>query len=260
MLEVNNIDTFYGKVQALWSVSLRIDEKEIVALVGANGAGKTTLLNTISGVIHPTSGSATFLGKRIDRLTSPAIVKIGISHVPEGGKPFPDMSVRENLEMGAYPYHAGKGRRKRLKQVYQIFPTTQRERKTISQDLERWREANVSHGAGLMSRPRLCALDEPSYGLAPLLVKEIFSVIKSLRDQGMTVLLVEQNVQQTLEIADRAYVIRKWPDRLGRKEWRFTEQVILSGKPIWDCDFLVLAKESQVNSSWRHRKWAVRRG
>jgi branched-chain amino acid transport system ATP-binding protein len=207
MLEVNNIDTFYGKVQALWGVSLRIDEKEIVALVGANGAGKTTLLNTISGVLHPASGSATFLGKKIDRLTSPAIVKLGISHVPEGGKPFPDMSVRENLEMGAYPYHAWKRKQETLKQVYQVFPRLKEREGQLARTLSGGERQMLAMGRGLMSRPRLCALDEPSYGLAPLLVKELFNIIKALRDQGMTLLVVEQNVQQTLEIADRAYVL-----------------------------------------------------
>jgi branched-chain amino acid transport system ATP-binding protein len=207
MLEVNEIDTYYGKVQALWGVSLSIDEKEVVALVGANGAGKTTLLNTISGVLHPASGSATFLGERIDALTSPAIVRLGISHVPEGGKPFPDMSVRENLEMGAYPYHAWKQKQETLKQVYQIFPRLKEREAQLARTLSGGERQMLAMGRGLMSRPRLFALDEPSYGLAPLLVKELFNVIKLLREQGMTLLVVEQNVQQTLEIADRAYVL-----------------------------------------------------
>ncbi len=207
MLQVSEIATFYGRVQALWGVSLRIYEKEIVALVGANGAGKTTLLNTISGVLHPASGSATFLGEKIDRLTSPAIVKLGISHVPEGGKPFPDMSVRENLEMGAYPYHAWKQKQETLKQVYQVFPRLKEREKQLARTLSGGERQMLAMGRGLMSKPRLCALDEPSYGLAPLLVKELFNVIKALRDQGMTLLVVEQNVQQTLEIANRAYVL-----------------------------------------------------
>jgi branched-chain amino acid transport system ATP-binding protein len=207
MLEVNEIDTYYGKVQALWGVSLRIDEKEIVALVGANGAGKTTVLNTISGVLHPASGSTTFLGEKIDALTSPAIVRLGISHVPEGGKPFPDMSVRENLEMGAYPYHAWKQKQETFKQVYQIFPRLRERERQLARTLSGGERQMLAMGRGLMSRPRLFALDEPSYGLAPLLVKELFNVIKLLREQGMTLLVVEQNVQQTLEIADRAYVL-----------------------------------------------------
>lgn len=176
-------------------------------MVGANGAGKTTLLNTISGVLHPASGSATLLGERIERLTSPAIVKLGISHVPEGGKPFPDMSVRENPEMGAYPYHAWRQKQETLKQVYQIFPRLREREKQLARTLSGGERQMLAIGRGLMSRPRLCALDEPSYGLAPLLVKELFSVIKVLREPGMTLLVVEQNVQQTLEIADRAYVL-----------------------------------------------------
>jgi len=207
MLEVNSVNTFYGKIRALWEVSLRVDEREIVALVGANGAGKTTMLNTISGVIHPTSGSMQFCGQKIDQMLPYQIVKIGISHIPEGGKPFPDMSVRENLEMGAYSDATWRKREETIEQVYKIFPILKERAGQLARTLSGGERQMLSIGRGLMSRPRLCALDEPSYGLAPLLVKEIFNVIKALRDQGMTLLLVEQNVQQTLEIADRAYVL-----------------------------------------------------
>jgi branched-chain amino acid transport system ATP-binding protein len=207
MLEVSNINTFYRKVQALWGVSIRIDEGEIVALIGANGAGKTTLLNTISGVLRPASGNATFLGKRIDGLISPAIVELGISHVPEGGRPFPDMSVRENLEMGAYPYHAWKQKQETLQQVYEIFPRLREREGQLARTLSGGEKQMLAMGRGLMSKPRLCMFDEPSYGLAPILLLELFRVIKSLREQGLTVLLIEQNVRHALEIADRAYVI-----------------------------------------------------
>jgi len=207
MLKVNAINTFYGKIRALWDVSLRVDEKEIVALVGANGAGKTTMLNTISGVIHPTSGSIQFYGLKIDRMLPYQIVKTGISQIPEGGKPFPDMTVYENLEMGAYCDETWKKKEETLEQVYKIFPILKEREGQLARTLSGGERQMLAMGRGLMSRPKLCMLDEPSYGLAPLLVKEFFSVIKTLRDQGMTLLLVEQNVQQTLEIADRSYVL-----------------------------------------------------
>jgi branched-chain amino acid transport system ATP-binding protein len=207
MLEVSNIDAFYGKVQALWGVSLRIDEEEIVALIGANGAGKTTLLNTLSGALRPASGNATFLGKKIDGLPSHAIVELGISHVPEGGKLFPDMSVRENLEMGAYPHHAWKQKEETFKQVYQVFPRLREREGQLARTLSGGEKQMLAMGRGLMSKPRLCLFDEPSYGLAPILLLEVFRVIESLREQGLTVLLIEQNVHHALEIADRAYVL-----------------------------------------------------
>jgi len=167
MLEVNNINTFYGKAQALWDVSLRIDEAEIVALIGANGAGKTTLLNTISGLLRPASGSVEFLGKRIDGLTPHAIVELGISHVPEGKKLFTDMTVRENLEMGAYPYHAWKLKEETFKQVYQVFPALKEREGQLARTLSGGEQQMLAMGRGLMSRPKLCMFDEPSYGLAP---------------------------------------------------------------------------------------------
>ena len=207
MLELKAVNTYYGKIRVLWDVSLRVDEKEIVALVGANGAGKTTMLNTISGMIHPASGSVQFCGQRIDRLLSYQIVKIGISHIPEGGKPFPDMTVHENLEMGAYHDATWRKREETFEQVYKIFPILKEREGQLARTLSGGERQMLAVGRGLMSRPKLCALDEPSYGLSPILVKEIFSVIKVLRDQGMTLLLVEQNVQQTLEIADRSYVL-----------------------------------------------------
>ncbi len=207
MLEVSNIDTFYGKVQALWGVSLRIDEEEIVALVGANGAGKTTLLNTISGLLRPASGSVEFLGNRIDGLAPHTIVELGVSHVREGRKLFADMTVSENLEMGAYTSEAWKQKEETLEQVYQVFPALKERERQLARTLSGGEQQMVAMGRGLMSRPRLCMFDEPSSGLAPRLVLEVFRVIKSLREQGITILLIEQNVRHTLEIADRAYVL-----------------------------------------------------
>src|SRR4030043_1595420 len=207
MLEVSDIDTFYGKVQALWGVSLRVDEGEIVTLVGANGAGKTTLLNTLSGSLRPASGHATFLDKKIDGLPPHVIAELGISHLPEGCTLFPDMSVHENLEMGAYPYHAWKRKKDTFKQVYQIFPTLKEREGQLARTLSGGEQQMLAMGRGLMSRPKLCMFDEPSYGLAPRLMVEVFEVIKSLRKHGITILLIEQNVKNTLEIADRAYVL-----------------------------------------------------
>jgi branched-chain amino acid transport system ATP-binding protein len=207
MLEVSKIDTFYGKAQALWDVSLKIDKGEIVALIGANGAGKTTLLNTISGLITPASGSVKFLGQRIDGLQPHLIVGLGLSHVPEGRRLFTEMTVRENLEMGAYPFHAWKRKAEAFKQVYQIFPRLKEREGQQATTLSGGEQQMVAMGRGLMSLPKLCMFDEPSYGLAPRLLTEVFEVIQSLRKHGITILLIEQNVKNTLEIADRAYVL-----------------------------------------------------
>jgi len=207
MLEVSNLDTFYGRIQALWDVSLAIGEAEIVALVGANGAGKTTLLNTLSGLLHPASGRIEFCGKRIDGLRPYVIVELGISHIPEGRRLFPDMSVRENLEMGAYLQRVWKEKEGTLEQVYQLFPKLKERQGQLARTLSGGEQQMVAMGRGLMSKPRLCIIDEPSSGLAPIVVDEIFRIIKGLRDRGMAIFLIEQNVQQTLDIADRAYVL-----------------------------------------------------
>lgn len=207
MLEVCDVATLYGKVQALWDVCLEVNEGEVVALVGSNGAGKTTLLKTITGLLPPASGSVVFLGQRIDGLPSHLITELGVSHVPEGGKVFPDMTVRENLEMGAYPLHAWKQREETFEQIYEIFPLLKEREKQLARTLSGGERQMLAMGRGLMSKPKLCLFDEPSYGLAPLLVTEIFRVIRDLPDRGITVLLIEQNVRQSLEIADRAYVL-----------------------------------------------------
>ena len=207
MLAVSNLDVFYGKAQALRGVSLRVNEGEIVALVGANGAGKTTLLNTISGLLRPASGSVEFLGERIDRLEPHKIMKLGICQIPEGRKLFSDMTVGENLEMGAYSSEAWKRRKETLEQVYKIFPVLEERRGQSAKKLSGGERQMVAIGRGLMSTPRLCMFDEPSYGLAPKLFSEVLEAIKHLREQGITIFLVEQNVRNTLETADRAYVM-----------------------------------------------------
>jgi branched-chain amino acid transport system ATP-binding protein len=207
VLEVNNLNVFYGQIQALWDVSFKVNESEIVALIGANGAGKTTLLNTISGVIRPNSGSISFLGKRIDSLPPHVIVELGISHIPEGRKLFSEMSVRENLEMGAYGKQAWQTRHQTMEEVFQTFPRLKERAGQLARTLSGGEQQMVAMGRGLMSRPKLCIIDEPSNGLAPLLVQEVFQIIKSLREKGITILLIEQNVRQTLENSDRAYVL-----------------------------------------------------
>jgi branched-chain amino acid transport system ATP-binding protein len=207
MLEVNGLNTFYGQIQVLWDICLKVEEGEILALVGANGAGKTTLLNTISGVLRPTSGSINFLGQRIDGLSPHTIVELGISHIPEGRKLFTDMSVQENLEMGAYTSRSWKVRHETMETVYQLFPILKERAAQLARTLSGGEQQMLAMGRGLMSRPKLCIIDEPSNGLAPRLVSEVFQIIKSLRQQGITILLVEQNVRQTLEVADRAVVM-----------------------------------------------------
>ena len=207
MLEVDKVSAYYGKIRVLWDVSIKVDKGEIVALIGANAAGKTTILDTISGFVRPASGSVTFLGQRIDGIPPHEVVKLGFCHVPEGGKAFPDMTVRENLDMGAYSDEAWQKKKETLQQVLTMFPLLEQRAKQLARTLSGGERQMLAIGRGLMSRPKLCALDEPSYGLSPLMVKEIFDAVRMLRDQGMTILLIEQDVQQSLEIADRGYVL-----------------------------------------------------
>ncbi len=207
MLKISNINTFYNEIQALWDISLTIEKGEIFALIGSNGAGKSTLLKTLSGWLHPVSGNIEFLSKRIDRLNPPAIVEMGISYIPEGGRLFPDMTVCENLDMGAYNIKAWRQKKETLLNIFEIFPVLKERQGQLARTLSGGEKQMLAIGRGLMSKPVLCMLDEPSYGLSPKFVKEVFKVIKSLSGQGITILLVEQNVRLALEIADRACVI-----------------------------------------------------
>jgi branched-chain amino acid transport system ATP-binding protein len=207
LLEVNNVSAGYGQIQVLWDVCLKIFEGEIVALVGANGAGKSTLLQTICGLKKPTSGEIFFRGERIDGKPANKIVEMGISHIPEGRRLFTEMSIQENLEMGAYAKRAWKNKKETLQNVYQLFPRLKERSKQLSRTLSGGEQQMLAMGRGLMSLPELCIIDEPSNGLAPKLVAEVFQIIKSLRESGKTILIIEQNVRQTLEIADRACVL-----------------------------------------------------
>jgi branched-chain amino acid transport system ATP-binding protein len=207
MLETDKINTFYGKAQALYDLSLHVEQSEIVALVGSNGAGKTTLLKTLSGILRPASGQVTFLGTRIDGRPPHAVVEAGIAHVPQGRKLFSDMSVRENLEMGAYAQRAWKQKEEGLEEIYGLLPLLKARQGQLAGTLSGGEQQMVALGRGLMSRPRLCMIDEPSSGLAPVMVDEIFRIIEGLRTRDIAIFLVEQNVRHTLEVSDRAYVI-----------------------------------------------------
>jgi branched-chain amino acid transport system ATP-binding protein len=207
MLVIKNVNTFYGKIQVLWDVSFEVKKGEIVAFVGANGAGKTTLLNTISGIVRSSSGTVEFEGRMMDRESATSIVEQGISQVPQEGRLFPDMSVLENLEMGAYQRNAWIHRKDTIEKVHEIFPRLKERGDQIVKTLSGGEKQMVAIGRGLMARPKLLMFDEPSYGLAPRAVLEIFDVIRQLPAQGITVLLIEQNVKQALEMADRACVL-----------------------------------------------------
>jgi branched-chain amino acid transport system ATP-binding protein len=207
MLEVEKINTGYGNIQVLWDVSLNVEKGKIIALLGANGAGKTTLLNTITGMHKLTSGTVTFDGARIDDLGSDKILERGISYLPEGGRLFPEMTIKENLEMGAYPRSLWKGRKKDLERVYKMFPILEERKKQLARTMSGGERQMLAMGRCLMSNPQMCFFDELSYGLSPLMAQEVFRIVKTLREDGLTVLLVEQNVHQTLEVADYAYVL-----------------------------------------------------
>jgi branched-chain amino acid transport system ATP-binding protein len=207
MLNVSGIDVYYGNIQALKGVSLEINEGEIVTLIGANGAGKSTLLKTLSGLLKPKSGSIEYLGNSISGKAPQSIVKVGISHVPEGRRVFANMSVEENLELGAYLRKDSAGIRKDIQSVYELFPRLQERRKQLSGTLSGGEQQMLAMGRAIMAKPKLLLLDEPSMGLAPLMVKTIFQIIEKINQDGTTILLVEQNANMALSVADRAYVI-----------------------------------------------------
>ena len=207
MLEVNDIDVYHGDLQALWSVSLGVGERELVSLIGANGAGKTTIVESISGLLTPASGTMGFNGVRIDRESSQRIVQLGVCLVPEDRGIFPGMSVLENLELGAFTSASRKLRNETLKSVYELFPILKARNKQAAGTLSGGEQQMLAMGRGLMARPKLLMLDEPSLGLAPKIVNSIFAVIRQINESGVSILLVEQNVRVALELAKRAYIV-----------------------------------------------------
>ena len=207
MLKIDNIHVYYGAIHALKGVSLEVHKGEIVTLIGANGAGKSTTLRTVSGLLAPKSGGISFLGENIAGMPAHEIVKHGISQVPEGRRIFAEMSVQENLEMGAFTRKDKAGVEKDFEIVYNRFPRLKERRKQQAGTLSGGEQQMLAMGRALMSRPRLLLLDEPSMGLAPLLIKEIFSIIVDINKAGTTILLVEQNANMALSIANRAYVL-----------------------------------------------------
>ncbi|HMH77097.1 MAG TPA: ABC transporter ATP-binding protein [Candidatus Udaeobacter sp.] len=207
MLSVEGIETFYGGIQALKGVSLAVPEGSIVTLLGANGAGKSTTLKSISGLVPPARGTVTFSGRRIDGLPSEKIVRLGISHVPEGRELFPELTVLENLKMGAYTRTDRRAVGRGLERVQAHFPILAERRLQLAGTLSGGEQQMLAIGRALMAEPRLMLLDEPSLGLAPMLVEEIFRIIREIHDHGTTVLLVEQNANKALSIADYGYVL-----------------------------------------------------
>ena len=217
MLEAKQVDAGYGDLAVLFNVSIRVEEKEIVSLIGSNGAGKSTLISVITGLLKLDRGEVTFAGKRIDLLPPHQIVALGISHIPEGRQIFYRMSVLENLKMGAYTGKDPKKKQEQIEWVFQLFPRLEERKGQLGGTLSGGEQQMLAIGRGLMSRPTLLILDEPSLGLSPLLAKAIIEITKEINERGTTILLVEQNVREALKLAQRAYVIQ-------------TGKIVLEGK------------------------------
>ena len=217
MLEVKDLEVYYGVIQAIKGVSFQVNQEEVIALIGANGAGKTTILHTITGLLSPKRGSVMFEGKEITKVPAHKIVSMGMAHVPEGRRVFAELSVYENLKMGAYTRKDKKEIEESLANVYKRFPRLEERKNQMAGTLSGGEQQMLAMGRALMSKPKIILMDEPSMGLSPIMVNEIFDIIRAVSEGGTTVLLVEQNAKKALGIADRAYVLE-------------TGKIVLEGK------------------------------
>jgi branched-chain amino acid transport system ATP-binding protein len=227
MLKVEHIDVSYGDLQVLWDVSFEVNEGEIVALVGANGAGKSTTLKTVSGILRPSSGRIRFLDQHLDQIPAYKVIDHGIAHVPEGRRLFPEMTVRENLIMGALTPRAKAKRDETMEWIFGFFPRLRERHKQLAGTLSGGEQQMCAVGRGLMALPRLIMFDEPSLGLAPILVADIFKIIQRIQQEGVTILIVEQNTKHTLEICHRGYVLEN-----GRVVLSGTGQELLNNEHV----------------------------
>jgi branched-chain amino acid transport system ATP-binding protein len=217
LLKISHIDVFHGSFQALWDVSLSVNAGEIVAIIGANGSGKSTLLDTISGLMHPAQGSIEFEDNNISTLEPFRVVDLGVSLLPEGGRTFPDLTVLENLKIGSYNRKVRSESAENLQRVCQLFPVLETKKAQLAKTLSGGEKQMLALGRSLMSDPKLMLLDEMSLGLAPLLVNDLYRALREIRERGITILFVEQNVRRSLTEADRAYIME-------------TGRIVLSGK------------------------------